>query len=172
MSVKMLRLSVCVKHLSGWSKNVQFSRNFASRSGKLSADATAAAAASISQRKIELKEPIGTEKLQNYFDSEIKNGDIVPVFKRALLFGNKIAIKDSTGEYTYRQILEAAHKFSHELSAHSYGEHLEIYFKVPNVKFKFSPHSLCKRNKSSIFMSKHGNIHSCAMGLLDFWPNW
>lgn len=127
MSAKMLRLSVCVKHLSGWSKNVQFSRNFASRSGKLSADATAAAAASISQRKIELKEPIGTEKLQNYFDSEIKNGDIVPVFKRALLFGNKIAIKDSTGEYTYRQILEAAHKFSHELSAHSYGEHFKDF---------------------------------------------
>lgn len=104
---------------------MRFNRNFASRSGNLSAEATAAAAsatATTSQRKIELKEPIDAEKLQNHFDSEIKNGDIVPVFKRALLFGNKIAIKDATGEYSYRQILEAARKFSIQLSAHSHGE--------------------------------------------------
>lgn len=120
----MLRFNTCVKHLSRWCINVRFNRNFASRSGNLSAEATAAAAATAttSQRKLELKEPIDAEKLQNHFDSEIKSGDIVPVFKRALLFGNKIAIKDATGEYSYRQILEAARKFSIQLSAHSHGE--------------------------------------------------
>lgn len=119
MSATLLRFSFCVKNLSRWHVAAQINRTFASRSGNLSADATAAAATS---RKIELKDPIGTDKLQNLFNNEVKNGDIVPVFKRALLYGNKIAVKDSTGEYSYRQILEAARKLSTELSAHSYGK--------------------------------------------------
>lgn len=119
MSATLLRFSFCVKNLSRWHVAAQINRTFASRSGNLSADATAAAATS---RKIELKDPIGTDKLQNLFDNEVKNGDIVPVFKRALLYGNKIAVKDPTGEYSYRQILEAARKLSTQLSAHSYGK--------------------------------------------------
>ena len=125
MSATLLRFSFCAKNLSRWNSiaAAQINRTFASRSGNLSADATAAAATS---RKIELKEPIGTDKLQHLFDNEVKNGDIVPVFKRALLYGNKIAVKDQTGDYSYRQILEAARKLSTELSAHSYGESLFV----------------------------------------------
>lgn len=121
MSATLLRFSFCAKNLSRWNSfaAAQINRTFASRSSNLSADATAAAATS---RRIELKDPIGTDKLQNIFNNEVKNGDIVPVFKRALLYGNKIAVKDPTGEYSYRQILEAARKLSTELSAHSYGE--------------------------------------------------
>lgn len=126
MSATLLRFSFCAKNLTKWNSIAvaQINRTFASRSGNLSADATAAAATS---RKIELKDPIGTEKLQNVFDTEVKNGDIVPVFKRALLYGNKIAVKDPTGDYSYRQILEAARKLSTELSAHSYGTSSFVY---------------------------------------------
>lgn len=120
MSATLLRISVCVKNLSKWHNAAAINRTLATLSGNLRADATAAA--SVSQRKIELKEPIGVDKLENLFDNEVKHGDIVPVFKRALLYGNKIAVKDNTGEYSYRQILEGARKLSTALSAHSYGE--------------------------------------------------
>lgn len=112
MSATLLRFSCCVKNVPKWHITKQIIRTIASRSDNLSADAT-----SIAQRKIELKEPIGTEKLQNLFDNEILNGDVVPVFKRALLYGNKIAIKDETGEYSYRQLVEAARKLSTELQS-------------------------------------------------------
>ncbi|XP_031622429.1 malonate--CoA ligase ACSF3, mitochondrial [Contarinia nasturtii] len=117
MSATLLRFSFCVKNVPRWHIIKQINRTFASRSDNLSADATAAAAASISQRKVELKEPIGTDELQKHFDNEIKKGDVVPVFKRALLYGHKIAIKDETGEYSYRQLIEAAQKLSIELSS-------------------------------------------------------
>lgn len=116
-----LRFSYYVRHLSKWQFAVKINRTFVTSSQNVSADA--AAAAQIPQRKIELKNPIGVEKLQNLFDAETKNGDVVPVFKRALLYGNKIAIKDTTGDYSYRQILEAARKLSVELSEHSYSEY-------------------------------------------------
>lgn len=115
MSTTLLRVRFCVKNLSRWHVAAQINRTFAS-TVNLPADATA------TSRKIELKDPIGIDKLQNLFDSEVKNGDIVPVFKRALLYGNKIAVKDPTGEYSYRQILDAARKLSNELSAHSHGK--------------------------------------------------
>lgn len=120
MSTTLLRLNVCVKYLSRWQFSTKVNRTFATRSDNLSAEATAAASAP--QRKIELKEPIGTDKLQHLFNNEVKNGDIVPVFKRALLYGNKTAVKDSTGNYSYRQILEAARKLSVELSTYSYSK--------------------------------------------------
>lgn len=43
----------------------------------------------------------------------------IPVFKRALLYGNSIAVKDQIGEYSYHQVLEGAVKLSKELTAHS-----------------------------------------------------
>lgn len=58
------------------------------------------------------------DKLSNQFDNEVSNGDVVPIFKRALLYGDKIAIKDYHGKYSYRQILDAAHKLSTQLSAY------------------------------------------------------
>lgn len=120
MLATLLSIRFCAKILPRWHITTQINRTFAFRSDHLSADATAtAAAATISQRKIELKEPIGVDRLQKLFDSEVKNGDIVPVFKRALLYGNKIAIKDTSGDYSYRQIFEAARKLSTKLSAYN-----------------------------------------------------
>lgn len=59
------------------------------------------------------------DKLCNHFDNEVKNGDVVPIFKRALLYGDKIAIEDYNGKYSYRQILDAAHKLSTKLSVYN-----------------------------------------------------
>lgn len=41
---------------------------------------------------------------------------IIPVFKTALTYGNKIAIKDEFGEYTYDQIYNGAVKISLEIA--------------------------------------------------------
>lgn len=117
----LLRFSYHLRHLPRWECAAIINRTYVSNSQNVSADA-ATSAASMPQRKIELKNPVGVEKLQNLFDVESRNGDVIPVFKRALLYGNKIAIKDVTGDYSYRQILEAARKFSTELSKHSYSE--------------------------------------------------
>lgn len=129
MSATLLRFNVCMRSISKFQHAVQSSfkyypRTLATLSGNLCSDATATAPAQQQQqqRKVELKEPIGIDKLQKHFDNDIKNGDCVPVFKRALLHGNKIAIKDNTGEYSYRQILDGARKLSTELSAYNCGE--------------------------------------------------
>lgn len=123
MSATLLRFNVCIKSLSKLHHAVQpsfkhYQRTLATLSGRLCGDATATASAQ-PQRKIELKEPIDVDKLQKHFDNDIKSGDCVPIFKRALLHGNKIAIKDNTGEYSYRQILDGARKLSKELSAYN-----------------------------------------------------
>lgn len=140
MSAKLLRISNCLRHISKLHNATTINRTLVTLSGPLRADA--AAAASVSQRKIELKEPIGVDKLQHLFDNEVKNGDIVPVFKRALLYGNKIAVKDNTGEYSYRQILDAARKLSTELSAHSYGKwnSIDNIHKVISMLIQISHH--------------------------------
>lgn len=62
---------------------------------------------------------INIDKLCNHFDNEVNNGDVVPIFKRALLHGDKIAIEDYNGKYSYRQILDAAHKLSAKLSLYN-----------------------------------------------------
>lgn len=41
---------------------------------------------------------------------------ITPVYKTALTYGNKIAIKDEFGEYSYQQIYSGAAKISFEIS--------------------------------------------------------
>lgn len=129
MSATLLRFNVCIKSLSKFHHTVQpsykyYQRTLATLSSNLRGDATATAPAHQQQqpRKIELKEPIGIDKLQKQFDNDIKNGDCVPVFKRALLHGNKIAVKDNTDEYSYRQLLEGARKLSIELSAYNRGK--------------------------------------------------
>lgn len=117
----LLHYKIGIKKLTTWSNAASIRRTLATLSGKLRDDATPDASIS-SLRKTELKEPIGVDKLHILFNNEIENGDIVPVFKRALLHGNKIAVKDNTGEYSYRQILEGARKLSKQLSAHSHGK--------------------------------------------------
>lgn len=66
------------------------------------------------------------DKLSNQFDNDVNNGDVVPIFKRALLYGDKIAIKDYNGKYSYRQILDAAQKLSAKLSVYNNSEYLQI----------------------------------------------
>lgn len=41
---------------------------------------------------------------------------ITPVFTTALTYGNKVAIKDEFGEYTYNQLYNGAAKISIEIS--------------------------------------------------------
>lgn len=131
MSATLMRLNVYMKSLSKWHQAVQPSiiyaqRTLATRTGNLCSDATAAATEPAQppppKRKIELKEPIGTDRLRKCFDNEIKNGDCVPVFKRALLHGNRIAVKDNTGEYSYRQLLAGARNLATQLSAYKRGK--------------------------------------------------
>lgn len=73
------------------------------------------------------KSIIGSDELTNLFDAEFKKNDVVPIFKRSLLHAEKIAIKDSTGEYSYRQILESARILAAQLSDHSSGKNIHIH---------------------------------------------
>lgn len=56
------------------------------------------------------------QKLRKRFDNEVQTGKVVPVFKKALYHGDRIAIKDENGEYSYHQIFSAAKKLSTEIS--------------------------------------------------------
>lgn len=55
------------------------------------------------------------QKLKETFDSHTNNGYVVPAFKRAIQYGNKIAIKDEIGEYSYAQLFNASKKLSEQL---------------------------------------------------------
>lgn len=67
------------------------------------------------------------DKLCNQFDNEVNNGDVVPIFKRALLYGDKLAIKDYNGKYSYRQILDSARKLSTKLSVYNNSEYANAH---------------------------------------------
>ena len=56
------------------------------------------------------------KKLELVLTEEVQSQKIVPVFKRALLYGEKIAVKDYTGEFSYIQIYEAAKKLALQIS--------------------------------------------------------
>lgn len=56
------------------------------------------------------------EKLKFSFDSDSIAGNIVPVYKRALLYGNNTAIKDEISEYSYTQLYMGAKKLSMQIS--------------------------------------------------------
>lgn len=136
MSTTLMRLNFYVKSLSKWHhahvKPQSFlysQRKLTTLTGNLCGDTTKQESPSPppyplnTEQKMELNEPIGIDRLRKYFDNEIENGDCVPVFKRALLYGNRIAIKDSTGEYSYREILNGARKLAIELSAYNRGKY-------------------------------------------------
>lgn len=61
-------------------------------------------------------EAVIVEKLKFSFDNDTSAGKVVPVHKRALLYGNKIAIKDEIGEYSYSQLYIGAKKLSIQIS--------------------------------------------------------
>lgn len=56
------------------------------------------------------------QKLRNTFAEEEKYGGVVPIFKKALLYGNKIAIKDQVGEYSYVRLYNGAKKLCEQIS--------------------------------------------------------
>lgn len=55
-------------------------------------------------------------KLKNQLDSQSKTLGTVPVFKRALLYGNSVAIKDQNGEFSYAMLYMGAKKLSLDIS--------------------------------------------------------
>ena len=81
-----------------------------------SADAAAVTKSTKRDGSGESQHNIDVQKLKDQFDAEIKAGGVVPVHKRALLFGNKIAVKDETGEYSYNQIYGATRKLAEQIS--------------------------------------------------------
>lgn len=56
------------------------------------------------------------EKLKQTFANEQQDGGLVPIYKKALLYGNRIAIKDELGEYSYAQLFTAAKLLSTQIS--------------------------------------------------------
>lgn len=61
-------------------------------------------------------ESVSVEKLKYAYNEDIKNGQVVPVYKKALLHSTNIAIKDHQGEYTYMQLYQAAKLLSFQIS--------------------------------------------------------
>lgn len=58
------------------------------------------------------------QRLTNLFEEESKRELIVPPFKRALLYGEKSAVRDHTGDYSYIQIYEAVKRLALQISNH------------------------------------------------------
>lgn len=56
------------------------------------------------------------ERLRCSFSEDVANGFVVPVYKQALLYGNKIAIKDDFGEFSYAQLYMGAKKLALQIS--------------------------------------------------------
>lgn len=86
---------------------------------------------------------IDIDKLRNQFDNEVNGGDVVPLYKRALLYGDKIAIEDYNGKYSYRQILNAAHKLSKQLSVYNNSTYANYWFSC----FRFQSHRIENLNR-------------------------
>lgn len=57
------------------------------------------------------------QKLKHTFEQDIISGSVVPVFKKALLYGNKVAIKDEFAEYSYAQLYAGAKKLANQLNS-------------------------------------------------------
>lgn len=56
------------------------------------------------------------QRLTQLFEEETKRCLIVPPFKRALLYGDKSAIRDHTGDYSFIQIYEAVKRLALQIS--------------------------------------------------------
>lgn len=81
----------------------------------LSADA-ATVATQQNDPSASTKNEAAVQKLQQLYDADVKGGGVVPAFKRSLLYGNKIAVKDEIGEYTYNQLFNGSNKLAAQLS--------------------------------------------------------
>lgn len=61
-------------------------------------------------------------ELLTSFNKDIRNGGVVPVFRRALLFPNRVALQDEFGIYTYAGLYQAASVLSTEIAVQLVGE--------------------------------------------------
>ncbi|XP_037965678.2 malonate--CoA ligase ACSF3, mitochondrial [Plutella xylostella] len=68
-----------------------------------------------------VKELRNSELVSSY-NKDIKAGGVVPVFRRALLFPNRIALQDEVGVYTYAALHHAATSLSKEIAAQLCGD--------------------------------------------------
>nr|CAD7424205.1 unnamed protein product [Timema monikensis] len=58
---------------------------------------------------------------------------VVPIFRRATQFGNRVAFQDNDGDYRYQGLLHSSHKFASEISYHLNGNTQErVAFLCPN----------------------------------------
>ncbi|XP_036332835.1 malonate--CoA ligase ACSF3, mitochondrial isoform X1 [Rhagoletis pomonella] len=55
-------------------------------------------------------------KLRLLFETEEKQGDVVPIFKKCLFHAERIAIKDSNNEFSYQQLYKGSKKLSIQIS--------------------------------------------------------
>lgn len=58
------------------------------------------------------------QRLTKLFEEETKRELIVPPFKRALVYGEKSAVRDHTGDYSFIQIYEAVKRLALQISNH------------------------------------------------------
>ncbi|CAG9124689.1 unnamed protein product [Plutella xylostella] len=65
---------------------------------------------------------LGNSELVSSYNKDIKAGGVVPVFRRALLFPNRIALQDEVGVYTYAALHHAATSLSKEIAAQLCGD--------------------------------------------------
>ncbi|KAL4708672.1 hypothetical protein ACJJTC_008198 [Scirpophaga incertulas] len=68
-----------------------------------------------------LKEDTNLE-IVDALNRDVQLGGVVPVFRRALLFSNRVALQDDVGIYTYAGLHRAAMMLSKEISAYLVGE--------------------------------------------------
>ncbi|XP_072948009.1 malonate--CoA ligase ACSF3, mitochondrial [Epargyreus clarus] len=79
-----------------------------------------------------VQEEVNSELL-NSFNQDIKAGGAVPVFRRALLFPNRVALQDEVGTYTYAGLHYAAAELSKDIAAQLVGDtERTIAYMCPN----------------------------------------
>lgn len=72
-------------------------------------------------------------RLLKLFEDECQQNLVVPPFKRALLYGEKSAIRDQTGDYSFIQIYEAVKRLAIQISNHcSSASQSRVAFICPN----------------------------------------
>lgn len=79
---------------------------------------TAAINSTTSSQQIadEFNEADYVKRLKAKFEDEIRDNGIIPPFKRALLYGSKIAVKDTKGETSFSRLYLGAKKLSIKIS--------------------------------------------------------
>lgn len=65
---------------------------------------------------IDSSTPTQESKIQQLINADVKNGNPVPVFKKAILNSSKIAVKDLNGEKLYSDLVTGSFKLSKQIS--------------------------------------------------------